>query len=149
MTVPSVQSRRADERPVGGRRIEDYAMIGDGHTAALVATDGAIEWLCMPRFDSGACFASMLGSEENGHWTIAPQEQVLGVERRYRPGTLVLETEMITAAGSVRIIDVMPHRHDHPTVIRIVEGVTGTVPMHMVLGPRHEVASRVRPGRLP
>jgi GH15 family glucan-1,4-alpha-glucosidase len=132
MAEPSVESRRI-EGPIEGRRIEDYAMIGDGHTAALVATDGAIEWLCLPRFDSGACFASMLGSDENGHWTIAPQEQVLRVERRYRPGTLVLETDMVTDSGSVRIIDVMPHRHANPTVIRIVEGLTGEVPMHTVL----------------
>jgi GH15 family glucan-1,4-alpha-glucosidase len=118
---------------IEGRRIEDYALIGDGHTAALVADDGSIEWLCLPRFDSGACFASMLGTEENGHWTIAPHGTVRRVERRYRPGTLVLETDMITDTGSVRIIDFMPHRHGNPTLIRIVEGLTGVVPMHTVL----------------
>ncbi len=115
------------------RRIEDYALIGDGHTAALVTADGAIEWLCLPRFDSGACFASMLGTEENGHWTLAPDATVQRVERRYRRGTLVLETDMTTDSGSVRIIDFMPHRHGNPTLIRIVEGLSGVVSMRMVL----------------
>lgn len=118
---------------IDDRRIEDYALIGDGHTAALVADDGSIEWLCLPRFDSGACFASMLGTEENGHWTLTPAEAVRRVERRYRPGTLVLETDMTTDGGSVRISDFMPHRHGNPTLIRIVEGLSGVVPMRMAL----------------
>ncbi len=123
-----MSGERADER-----RIEDYALIGDGHTAALVTADGAIEWLCLPRFDSGACFASMLGTEENGHWTLAPEATVRRVERRYRRGTLVLETDMTTDSGSVRIIDFMPHRHGNPTLVRIVEGLSGVVSMQMVL----------------
>jgi GH15 family glucan-1,4-alpha-glucosidase len=120
--------RRPSPRP-----IEDFALIGDGHTAALVAPDGAIEWLCLPRFDSGACFAAMLGTDENGHWTLAPEEEVHHVERRYRCGTLVLETDMTTVAGTVRIIDFMPHRHRNPTLVRIVVGLTGTVAMRTTL----------------
>lgn len=126
-------TRRANDRHIEGRRIEDFAMIGDGHTAALVAADGDIEWMCVPRFDSGACFAAALGSDENGHWSIAPEGEVVRVERRYRPGTLVLETEMTTDTGRVRIVDFMPHRHGHPTVIRIVEGLAGEVSMRTVL----------------
>jgi GH15 family glucan-1,4-alpha-glucosidase len=125
------------------KRLEDYAMIGDGHTAALVASDGAIDWLCLPRFDSGACFASLLGTEENGHWTIAPQAAVLEVSRRYRRGTLVLETDMRTAEGRVRLIDFMPHRHRNPTLIRIVEGIEGQVPMELTLRLRFDYGKSV------
>jgi len=124
-------------------RIENYAMIGDGHTAALVGTDGAIEWLCLPRFDSGACFASLLGTEENGHWTTAPEPAVTDVSRRYRRGTLVLETEMTTADGRVRLIDFMPHRHGNPTLIRIVEGLSGHVPMQTILRLRFDYGRSV------
>jgi GH15 family glucan-1,4-alpha-glucosidase len=120
------------------QRIEDYAMIGDGHTAALVGSNGAIEWLCLPRFDSDACFASLLGTEENGHWTIEPTATVTDVKRRYRRGTLVLETELATTEGCVRIIDFMPHRHGNPTLIRIVEGVSGVVPMQLDLRLRFD-----------
>jgi GH15 family glucan-1,4-alpha-glucosidase len=125
------------------KRLEDYAMVGDGHTAALVASDGAIDWLCLPRFDSGACFASLLGTEENGHWTIAPQVPVLEVSRRYRRGTLVLETDMRTADGHVRLIDFMPHRHGNPTLIRIVEGIEGQVPMELTLRLRFDYGKSV------
>lgn len=123
--------------------IEDYAMIGDGHTAALVGSHGAIEWLCLPRFDSDACFASLLGTEENGHWTIGPAAAVTDVKRRYRRGTLVLETELATTNGRVRIIDFMPHRHGNPTLIRIVEGVTGVVPMQLDLRFRFDYGRSV------
>src|SRR6202453_4695174 len=90
-------------------RIEDYAMIGDCRTAALVGRDGSIDWLCAPRFDSGACFAALLGSPENGRWKIAPADgmEVLQVRRRYRPGSMVLETEFTTGSGIVRITDAM------------------------------------------
>jgi len=125
------------------KHLEDYAMIGDGHTAALVATDGSIDWLCLPRFDSGACFAALLGDEENGHWSIAPVSPVLQVKRRYRPGTLVLETEMATADGRVRLIDFMPHRHGNPTLVRIVEGVTGRVAMETTLRLRFDYGRSV------
>ena len=90
-------------------RIEDYGLIGDLHTAALVGNDGSIDWLCLPRFDSAACFASLLGTEHNGFWQIARRGSVATV-RRYRPGTLVLETEFDTADGVVRITDCMPPR---------------------------------------
>ncbi len=125
------------------RRIEDYALISDGHTAALVTRTGAIEWLCLPRFDSGACFAAMLGTEEHGHWTIAPEATVREVTRRYRPGTLVLETEMTTDTGCVRIVDLMPHRHGHPTVVRVLEGIDGAVEMGIVLRLRFDYGRSV------
>jgi GH15 family glucan-1,4-alpha-glucosidase len=80
--------------------IENYAMIGDCHTAALVGRDGSIDWLCFPRFDSGACFAGLLGGPEHGRWLLAPSAEVTGVRRRYRQGTLILETEFDTAEGA-------------------------------------------------
>ncbi|RYI99635.1 MAG: glycoside hydrolase family 15 protein, partial [Acetobacteraceae bacterium] len=92
-------------------RIEDYALIGDGETAALVGRDGSIDWLCLPRFDSAACFAALLGGPEHGRWQIAPAGEVLRVTRRYRPGTMVLETEFETAEGSVVLVDCMPLRN--------------------------------------
>ena len=91
-------------------RIEDYGLIGDRHTAAQVGIDGSIDWLCLPRFDSSACFASLLGTEENGRWRIAPAGDVVTTTRRYRPSTLVLETEFQTAEGVVRLVDCMPLR---------------------------------------
>jgi len=114
-------------------RIEDYAVIGDTQTAALVGRDGSVDWLCLPRFDSGACFAALLGDESNGRWRIAPTGPVTATRRRYRPGTLVLETEMDTAEGTVRIVDCMPPRGADPDLVRLVEGVRGRVPMSMEL----------------
>ncbi|MBI1375987.1 MAG: glycoside hydrolase family 15 protein [Frankiales bacterium] len=115
------------------RPIEDYAMIGDTHTAALVSRDGSIDWLCLPRFDSGACFASLVGDDSHGHWTMRPTAAPTRTTRQYRNATLVLETEFTTATGRVRLIDFMPHRHAHPTLVRIVEGVEGSVQMSMEL----------------
>ena len=89
-------------------RIEDYAIIGDCKSAALVGSDGSIDWLCWPRFNSAACFAALLGTPENGRWLIAPALASLGVTRRYRPGTLVLETEFKTESGRAVILDFMP-----------------------------------------
>src|SRR5262249_50240894 len=89
-------------------RIEDYALIGDCITAALVGRDGSIDWLCWPRFDSAACFAALLGTSDNGRWLIAPQGSPLAARRRYRPGTLVLETEFQTETGSATVIDFIP-----------------------------------------
>lgn len=83
-------------------------MIGDGHTAALVGRDGSIDWLCLRRFDSGACFAALLGGPEYGRWVIAPRDKATAVSRRYREGTLILETDFETASGAVRLIDCMP-----------------------------------------
>lgn len=123
-------------------RISDHALIGDTHTAALVALDGSITWLCLPRFDSPACFASLLGGEDNGHWSITPTEEYV-VSRRYRRGTLVLETEFRTATGAVRLIDFMPHRHATPTVVRFVEGIDGEVPLHLSLCIRFDYGRSV------
>ena len=117
-------------------RIEDYGIIGDTHTAALVGRNGSIDWLCLPRFDSEACFASLLGTEDNGYWRIAPAGNVTAVSRRYRDSTLVLETDFTTAEGTVRVTDCMPIREGHPEVIRLVEGLKGTVTMSMTLAIR-------------
>lgn len=124
-------------------RIEDYALIGDTQTAALVGRNGSIDWLCLPRFDSGACFAALLGDRSNGRWELAPDEPAVQVERRYVPGTLVLETTFRTAAGTVRLTDCMPVRQQTPDVVRIVEGVSGSVAMHMDLVVRFDYGSTV------
>jgi GH15 family glucan-1,4-alpha-glucosidase len=124
------------------RPIEDYAVIGDTETAALVSRDGSIDWLCLPRFDSGACLSSLLGDEDNGLWRIAPAGGPKAVRRQYRPGTLVLETEMKADGGTIRIIDFMPIRgsggRNNADVVRIVEGLDGTVPMRMDLTIRFD-----------
>ncbi|HEY3239236.1 MAG TPA: glycoside hydrolase family 15 protein [Acidimicrobiia bacterium] len=121
--------------------IEDYALIGDTHTAALVGRDGSIDWLCLPRFDSGACFAALLGDESHGRWLLAPAGGVRRTRRRYRGDTLVLETEFETDDGAVRVIDCMPHRHQYADVVRLVEGVSGRVPMRMELVMRFDYGS--------
>ena len=123
--------------------IEDYALIGDCQTGALVARDGSIDWLCFPRFDSAACFAALLGTPEHGRWLLAPAVETRRVRRRYRPGTLVLETEYETDAGLVKLIDFMPPRTGTPELIRIVEGVRGVVPMRMELVIRFDYGSVV------
>ncbi|MFI5692421.1 glycoside hydrolase family 15 protein [Kribbella sp. NPDC051586] len=120
------------------RRIEDYALIGDLQTAALVSKQGSIDWLCFPRFDSPACFAAMLGTEDNGHWRIAPQDAEAISSRHYRGDTLVLETEWSTSSGTVRVIDFMPPRDQAPDVVRIVEGVSGSVEMQSELKLRFD-----------
>ena len=113
---------------MSGKRIEDYALIGDGETAALVHRDGTIEWLCLPRFDSEACFAALLGDEENGCWKITARGEVRETTRRYRGDTLILETEIVTDTGKVRLTDFMPTaRVEAPDVVRIVECVEGEV----------------------
>jgi len=119
-------------------RIEDYAIIGDTETVALVGNNGSIDWLCLPRFDSAACFAALLGDETNGRWLIAPAADVKRVSRRYRSGTLILETEFETADGVVRIVDFMPPRDGSPDVVRVVEGLRGRVPMRLELTPRFD-----------
>lgn len=124
-------------------RIEDYALIGDCQTAALVARDGSIDWLCLPRFDSGACFAALLGTPEHGHWQIAPAEPVRTVRRRYRPGTLILETTFTTDSGVVTLVDWMPPRDVAPDVIRLVVGQLGRVPLRMELVIRFDYGAVV------
>jgi len=114
-------------------RIEDYALIGDTQTAALVGRDGSIGWLCLPRFDAGACFAAVVGDRSNGRWKLAPAAEPMSTTRRYRPDTLVLETTFTTSSGVVRLVDFMPIRGAAPDVVRIVEGVAGRVDMHMDL----------------
>jgi GH15 family glucan-1,4-alpha-glucosidase len=124
-------------------RIEDYGLISDLQTAALVGANGSIDWLCLPRFDSGACFSALLGDEWDGHWRLAPDCKVLRVERCYRERTLVHELEFHTELGVARVIDFMPPRGQEPDVVRIVEGVEGTVPMRMELVIRFEYGSIV------
>jgi GH15 family glucan-1,4-alpha-glucosidase len=119
-------------------RIEDYAIIGDTETVALVGNNGSIDWMCLPRFDSAACFAALLGDDHNGHWRIAPVADAKQVDRRYSPGTLILETEFETAEGGVRVIDFMPPREGCPDVVRVVQGLHGRVPMRMRLNPRFD-----------
>jgi GH15 family glucan-1,4-alpha-glucosidase len=125
-------------------KIEDYALIGDLQTAALVGRNGSVDWLCLPRFDSASCFAALLGDENHGRWAIAPVGELHAGSRRYRPGTLVLETDFQTDEGDVRLIDFMPRReHDAPQLVRIVEGLRGRVPMRMELVLRPDYASIV------
>src|SRR6476646_7137722 len=111
------------------RRIEDYALLGDLQSAALVGRDGSIDWCCFPRFDSDACFAALLGLPEHGRWLLAPANEVRRVNRGYRPGTLILESTFVTATGSVRATDFMPPRVETPTIVRLAEGLTGGVAM--------------------
>jgi len=123
--------------------IEDYALIGDCHSAALVGRDGSIDWLCMPRFDSDACFAALLGSPEHGRWLLAPAGTSHKVQRRYREGTLILETDFETDDGAVRVIDCMPMADGRHGLVRIVEGLRGRVPMRMELIIRFDYGSIV------
>ena len=123
--------------------IEDYAIVGDTQTAALVSKDGSIDWLCLPNFDSGACFAALLGTPDHGRWRIAPAGEIRSIRRRYRPSTLVLETEVTTSRGTIRITDCMPPRQTKPDLVRIVEGVSGDVPMEMEVIVRFDYGSIV------
>ncbi|MFI8325676.1 glycoside hydrolase family 15 protein [Streptomyces sp. NPDC085529] len=125
------------------RRIDDYALIGDLQTAALVGRDGSIDWLCLPRFDSAACFAALLGDEDNGHWRIAPTGAGTCTSRRYAEDSLVLETLWETRTGTVRVTDFMPQRDRAPDLVRIVEGVSGRVEMSAVLRLRFDYGSIV------
>jgi GH15 family glucan-1,4-alpha-glucosidase len=123
--------------------IEDYALIGDGETAALVSRAGSIDWLCVPRFDSPACFAALLGGPEHGRWALAPRDAARSVRRRYRDETLVLETSVETDAGAVTIVDCMPQRVGPPVVVRQVVGLRGTVAMRTELVIRMDYGSVV------
>ncbi|MFJ9036584.1 glycoside hydrolase family 15 protein [Streptomyces sp. NPDC102406] len=124
-------------------QIEDYALIGDEQTAALVGRDGSVDWLCLPRFDSPACFAALLGDEENGHWRLAPKGAGACTRRAYRPGSLVLDTEWETDEGHVRITDFMPQRDEAPDLVRIVEGVSGRVTVRGTLRLRFDYGNVV------
>src|SRR4051794_26506829 len=123
-------------------RIEDYALFGDLQAAALVGRDGGVDWLCLPRFDSASCLAALLGDERQGRWVVAPAGEVRATARRYRPDTLILETDFETADGAVRVIDFMPRRGDGPPrLMRVVEGLRGNVPMRMSLRLRPDYAA--------
>ena len=126
--------------------IEDYALIGDMQTAALVSREGSVDWLCLPRFDSDACFAALLGDERNGRWRIARRcatdQCAAAGRRRYRGDTLILETTWTPASGAVRVTDFMPPRDSDPAWCGIVEGAAGTVEMDSCCA-----ALRLRPGR--
>ena len=122
--------------------LEDYGLIGDLEAAALVGRNGAVDWLCLPRFDSASCFSALLGDDRHGRWLVAPAGEVQTNSRRYRPGTLVLETDFETSEGAVRVIDFMPRRAlGPPRVMRIVEGLRGRVPMRMELSVRPDYGS--------
>ncbi|UUU34892.1 glycoside hydrolase family 15 protein [Streptomyces sp. CA-210063] len=123
--------------------IEDYALIGDHQTAALVSRHGSIDWLCLPRFDSAACFAALLGDEENGHWRMAPRGEGACTRRAYRRDSLVLDTEWETDEGAVRVTDLMPQRDRAPDIVRIVEGLRGRVTMRSTLRLRFDYGSVV------
>ncbi len=123
--------------------IEDYALIGDTQTAALVGRDGSVDWLCLPRFDSGSCFAKLVGEDHHGRWLIAPEDPVTVSSRRYRGKTMVLETDLSTATGTVRLTDFMPPRHHHPRVVRIVSGLEGEVRMRSELAIRFEYGTDI------
>src|SRR4051794_17721118 len=110
-------------------RLEDYALIGDCETAALVSRDGSIDWLCWPRFDSGACFAALLGSAEHGRWLITSDDPGSRVSREYRHDTLILETHIATSSGAATVIDFMPPRGDNSDIVRLVRGTRGTLRM--------------------
>ena len=123
--------------------LEDYGLVGDTHTAALVGRDGSVDWLCLPRFDSGACFAALLGDERHGRWLLTPKDGTRRITRRYRPGTLVLETDFETDSGTARIVDFMPPRQTHPRLVRIVQGLEGHVSMQMQMVVRFDYGSIV------
>ncbi|WP_223189575.1 glycoside hydrolase family 15 protein [Nonomuraea terrae] len=129
-------------------RIEDYALIGDTRSAALVGRDGSIDWLCLPRFDSPACFAKLLGDASNGFWRLAPAGHETATRRAYVDDTLILETVWETATGTVKVIDFMPPRHTNPDLVRIVEGVSGTVDMSVEISIRFDYGRIVPWSRL-
>ena len=123
--------------------IEDYALLSNLHTAALVSRDGSVDWLCLPRFDSAACFAALLGRPEHGRWLIAPSGEPRSVRRRYLPETLVLETTFEAEDGAVRLLDFMPPGRDETVLARIVEGLEGEVEISTELELRFEYGSAV------
>ena len=127
--------------PAASFRIEDYAFLSDTQSGALVSREGCIDWLCLPRFDSGACFAALLGGKENGSWTLTPQEKIRKRERRYRGDTLILETDLHTNGGAVRYIDFMPPRGTNPDIVRTIEGLEGEVTIRMELVIRFDYGS--------
>src|SRR3954454_1007875 len=128
---PEPRSRRWRCTRLMSAAIESYGLIGDCQTAALVGRDGSIDWLCWPRFDSDACFAALLGTREHGCWRLRPAGHIKATTRRYREGTLILETRFETSDGTVRVIDFMPPRTQNSDVVRLVVGEQGHVLMRM------------------
>src|SRR5919206_4018435 len=124
-------------------KIEDYALIGDCHSAALVGYDGSIDWLCWPRFDSAACFAALVGKPQHGRWRIAPQGVKRAARRRYRGDTLILETEFETSEGAVTLVDFMPARDEYCNLVRMVLGRRGHVKMAMEFIVRFDYGASV------
>jgi GH15 family glucan-1,4-alpha-glucosidase len=140
--TPTLQSR-ATQQSQTTCRIEDHALIGDMRTAALITKDGSIDWLCLPAFDSDACFAALVGTENNGRWRIAPTLPVTELRRRYRKDTLILETDFVTSTGTLRVVDFMPPRRgrEYSRICRIVRCIDGRVPV------RSELSARLAFGR--
>jgi GH15 family glucan-1,4-alpha-glucosidase len=128
----------ASKKPLHGQRIEDYALIGDCETAALVARNGSIDWLCWPNFASNACFAALLGTADHGFWRIAPVAKATRVDRRYLPETMVVETTFVTSSGTAVLVDFMPPRGKHSDVVRIVRCTAGKVKLRMQLAIRFD-----------
>ena len=131
------------EEPLHGQRIENYAVIGDCETAALVGLNGSMDWLCLPTFASGACFAALLGTADHGYWKLAPEAEVEAVSRRYVPDSVVVETTVETADGAVMLIDFMPLRGENSHVVRLVRGLRGKVKMRMDLAIRFDYGRTV------
>src|SRR5262245_34703571 len=117
-------------------KIEDYGLIGNTQTAALISAEGSVDWLCAPRFDSDACFAALIGYDEHGHWAVRPTVAVRERRQRYRGDTLILETDVVCDGGAVRLTEFMPPSQERCDVIRIIEGLDGEVPMEMLLDVR-------------
>jgi len=130
--------KKRERKPPHGACIEDYAVIGDLETAALVSRLGSIDWLCWPTFSSGACFAALLGTSDNGYWSLCPKDKIISIDRRYRPGTLILETTFTTASGEVRLTDFMPPRGKHSDVVRLIHCTRGKVSIRMKLAIRFD-----------
>ena len=139
----SAGSSGSDRRQGTSTPIEDYALLSNLRTAALVSRTGSVDWLCLPRFDSAACFAALLGRPEHGRWLIAPSGEAKSVERRYLPETLVLETIFETDDGAFRLVDFMPPERDDTVLARIVEGLEGEVEISTELVLRFEYGSAV------
>jgi GH15 family glucan-1,4-alpha-glucosidase len=131
-------TKKEELAPLHGARIEDYALIGDCETGALVSRDGSIDWLCWPAFSSPACFAALLGTAENGYWRLKPEGEIRSIARRYQPGTMILETTFVTDKGEVCLTDFMPPRGRHSDIVRIVSGIRGKVTMRMELAIRFD-----------
>jgi GH15 family glucan-1,4-alpha-glucosidase len=132
------EKKKKSTAPLHGALIEDYCLIGDCETAALVSREGSIDWLCWPDFSSGACFAALLGTRDHGFWKIAPEDKVIAISRQYEPRTMILETTFKTRRGEVCLIDFMPPRGSHSHLVRLVRGIRGKVKMRMELAIRFD-----------